>query len=224
MYALTVFCCFVPFVASAIHEIGLPVNIHNCFEEERSRSNVSKLIGEVLFTKCVHKTLWVQPTSPQTETPLDKDARDWISGLVHMDLPNVDIFAGHNTYAHRRHKRQSGFGRMPFDRRGNGQFPGDRAQFPADRAQLQGDRGQFPADRAQFPADRAVDAQLPPDRQAGRQVLGNRRGERVSVGRGQSLRRQPRVRKEYRMLTDRERQLFHRALNMLKTDTVGEIF
>ncbi|KAH3800443.1 uncharacterized protein LOC127838738 [Dreissena polymorpha] len=30
--------------------------------------------------------------------------------------------------------------------------------------------------------------------------------------------RQPRVRKEYRMLTDRERTLFHRAMNMLKAD------
>lgn len=36
-------------------------------------------------------------------------------------------------------------------------------------------------------------------------------------------RRQPRVRKEYRQLSDIERRLFHRALNMLKADTVSRV-
>lgn len=36
----------------------------------------------------------------------------------------------------------------------------------------------------------------------------------------QTSRRQPRVRKEYRQMTDTERELFHRAINMLKADRV----
>ena len=38
----------------------------------------------------------------------------------------------------------------------------------------------------------------------------------------QTTRRQPRIRREYRMLSDRERNLFHRSINMLKADTVSK--
>lgn len=37
-------------------------------------------------------------------------------------------------------------------------------------------------------------------------------------------RRQPRIRKEYRQLSEIERTLFHRAMNMLKADTVGILY
>ncbi|KAL4218822.1 hypothetical protein ACF0H5_021410 [Mactra antiquata] len=239
----------VPFVQSAITEISLPLDVHQCFEQELARSNISMTIGEVIFSKCVHKTLWVQPTVRQPTTSIGNDARDWISGLVQMDLHYFDTFPGANPKTHSRHRRQSSFsGGFPAGRRGNGDRPAD-GSFPSDgrmdgrlptgqRSERQhsspdrGLSGQFLSDMGldgQIPSNFGLDGQLPADRRAdgtmpsGRRMEGqlpaDRRDERLPSNRRQTLRRQPRVRKEYRMLTDRERQLFHRAVNMLKTDT-----
>ncbi|WAR30496.1 TYR3-like protein [Mya arenaria] len=48
--------------------------------------------------------------------------------------------------------------------------------------------------------------------------VAGREKRQTANGRRQPSRRQPRVRKEYRLLTDEERRLFHRALNMLRAD------
>ncbi|XP_045207859.1 uncharacterized protein LOC123559808 [Mercenaria mercenaria] len=146
-----------------ITEIPLPTDVHLCFEQELSQSNVTNVIGEVIFSRCVHKVLWVKQTPQLKKRPLGTDAENWITSLVErshiMDFPSGN---SHPDAYRPRPRRQA-----------------SRAQTGS---RLQLERGQ----------------------------TGRRR---------QTLRRQPRVRKEYRMLTERERFMFHRAINMLKADT-----
>ena len=145
MYSLTLLVLMVVSgVFGKITELSLPSDIQLCFENaERDTTSV----GEVIFTRCIHRILWKRQSTPEAK-PLSDDAVRWISGLVDMNQLN-DLGSGKDVNGlveklsnHSRFKRQ-----------------------------------------------------LP--------------------------RRQPRVRKEYRQLSDIERRLFHRALNMLKADTVS---
>lgn len=147
-----------------ITEIPLPRDVHLCFERQLSKSNVSNSVGEVIFSRCVHKVLWAKQTPQLVKQPFGADAINWISGLVEMShIPELTSGTGQGNSRLRR-KRQVGINQSGLAR--------------------------------------------------------GMQSERVRTGRRQeTLRRQPRVRKEYRLLSDRERFMFHRALNMLKADT-----
>lgn len=160
-----IFCLSSAF--AKITEIALPRDVHKCFERELERTNVTDSIGEVIFSRCVHKVLWAKQTPTLTEQPLGTDAMKWISGLVDMSHI-LDFQTGSTDQDVRPRSRRQAF----------------RNQSERIQGQMLSGQGQ----------------------------TGRRR---------QTLRRQPRVRKEYRMLTDRERFMFHRALNMLKADTVS---
>ena len=58
--------------------------------------------------------------------------------------------------------------------------------------------------------------------QSGRDATNNQPDVKLYRGKRQAGRRPPRfrIRKEYRMLSDMERNMFHRAISMLKADTV----
>lgn len=131
---------YLPAVYGKITELSLPTDIQYCFENAEIDTTS---VGEVIFTRCVHRILWRRQTRPET-TPLGDDAVQWISGLVDMNHLN-DL--------------------------GTSNDVGGKPMTSRTKRQVQ--------------------------------------------------RRQPRVRKEYRQLSEIERRLFHRAMNMLKADTVS---
>lgn len=207
-----------------ITEIPLPADIHRCFERELTQSNINQTVGEMVFSRCVHRVLWQQQTAKMPAPSLGADALKWINGLVNMNsLLNIDSLSGvhdiHNP-SNKRPRRQT-------ERR----TPDARQPEVGDR-RIHDFSDRRPQDfRQTDTAGRPIDLSMP---DMGARVLDLRQPEvgdrRATDFRPQDIGgqvperqlqrgRQPRIRKEYRMLSDRERYLFHRAINMLKADT-----
>lgn len=92
---LFIACCLSSAYA-LITEIPLPSDVHMCFERELTNSNVTNEIGEVIFSRCVHKMLWLKQTSMLEKQPIGKDAEKWISGLV--DMSDIKDFISGNSH------------------------------------------------------------------------------------------------------------------------------
>lgn len=97
-------------------------------------------------------------------------------------------------------------------------------QIPAQRPQIPAQGRQIPAQSAQIPAQSAqIPAQVPVQQLGGQQRFQMPQFTRPPQVVRPPPRRQLRVRKEYRRLTDQERSRYHRAILMMKADTVNLI-
>jgi len=102
------------------------------------------------------------------------------------------------------------------------QIPAQGPQIPAQGPQIPAQSAQIPAQSAQIPAQSArIPAQVPVQQLRGQQQFQMPQFTRPPQVVRPPQRRQLRVRKEYRRLTDQERARYHRAILMMKADTVN---
>lgn len=191
-----------------IEVLPLPQEEQACFDKERVHGDLSRVIGHMVLEKCVYATEMLKKhfdTSKFSEPTVK-----WFKGLIEQTVhegqrfPAPD-FSHYNIRGKRQAQQDVRFGtqqRAPF-------APQQWAQVAAQPGAQQGVPFGTPQE-IPFGTPQEIPFGTPPGQsEIPQNVIGTQE--------------QPyfRIRKEYRMLSDMERNLFHRAFQMLKADTVS---